>query len=147
MVAVGAVIGKPDSTDALVLKAIETGEANVAISDSFFLELVDVMRRPYVLNLIKDKANAPAQAMSLGLNVGVMGFFMRPKRLDWPNLTDPKDGWVLDLALQAAIDYEDRNIYIISRDRGVRRAAPKSGFPVLTPFQFLKGFAPHFLRS
>lgn len=143
MVAVGAIIGKRESSDALVFDAIETGEVNIAISDDCLIELVDVVGRPSVANRIKDKADALVKALSLGLNMGTMGFLMHPRRLHWPNLADPKDGWILDLALQAAIELEDREIYIVSRDTGVLRDAPRSGFVVLTPPLFVKEFKIH----
>lgn len=142
MVAVGTVIGRRNSADAWVFEAVETGLANIAISDDCLIEMVSVMSRPYVIAQVKDKASATAKALTLGLNVGVMGIFMRPRRLDWPQIADPKDGWILDLALQAATEYTDREVYIISRDRGVRRDAPKSGFSVLTPPQFAGKFRP-----
>lgn len=82
MVSVGAVIGQPNSADALIFDAIETREVNIAISDDCLIELVEVMSRPFVVDKLRDKSGALVKALSLGLNIGIMGVFLHPRRLD-----------------------------------------------------------------
>lgn len=128
MVVVSAVSGRPDSSDSRILEAVETGEVRLAVSDRWLVELVRVMGKPEV----EARIGSPARAFKMGLDIGVMGFLGRPRRLHWPNLQDPNDSWVLDLALESGADY------IITRDKGVLRDAPKSGFDVLTPPEFIR---------
>ncbi len=56
-----------------------------------------------------------------------MGFMYHPRRLHWPSLGDPKDGWIFALAHASGADY------IVSYDGAVRDAADELGFVVLPP--------------
>lgn len=49
-----------------------------------------------------------------------MGYTYHPRRLDWPSLRDPKDGWILDLACASGADY------IVSYDQAVQDAGETS---------------------
>ena len=85
---------------------------------------------------VESRVRRPGRAFEMGLDIGVMGLLKRPRRLYWPNLRDPDDAWILDLALEAAFGPEDS--YIVSRDQGVLEDAPKSGFKALDPLAFLR---------
>jgi predicted nucleic acid-binding protein len=61
-----------------------------------------------------------------------MGFMYHPRRLDWPSLRDPTDGWIFDLAYAAAADY------IVTFDRAVRDAAAALGFEAVLPEDLLE---------
>jgi hypothetical protein len=60
-----------------------------------------------------------------------MGYMYHPRRLDWPSLRDPADGWIFDLAYAAGVDY------IVSFDRAVRDAAAGLGFVAISPEDLL----------
>lgn len=64
-----------------------------------------------------------------------MGSVCRPRRLDWPSLHAPNDGWIFDLA------YQSGAAFIVSRDRRVIEAGAALEFEVLEP-----GAALHKLR-
>lgn len=128
MVVVSAVCGRPGSSNSRILEAVETGEVRLAISDQYLIELVRVMGKPKV----EAKIGSPARAFKMGLDIGVMGLLEHPRQLAWPNLQDPDDRWILDLALESGADF------IITRDKGVLRDAPRSSFEVLTPPQFVR---------
>ena len=123
MVVVRGIIGRSDSPDVRVLDAMQRGELRLAISDAQLRELRRVMYKPDV----ESRISIPGRAFELGLDIGVMGLLKYPRRLHWPNLGDSADSWILDLALEARVDY------IVTRDEGVSRDAPKSGFLVLDP--------------
>ena len=55
-----------------------------------------------------------------------------PRRLDWPSLRDPKDGWIFDLAHAAGAHY------IVSSDSHVREAADALEFVALGPEDLLE---------
>lgn len=128
MVVVSAVSGRPGSSSSRILEAVETGEVRLAVSDQYLIELVRVMGKPEV----EAKIGSPSRAFKMGLDIGVMGLLERPRQLAWPNLQDPDDSWILDLALESGADF------IITRDKGVLRDAPRSSFEALTPPQFVR---------
>ncbi len=128
MVVVGGVIGRTSGADAKVLHSIETGGVRLASSDAWLRELQDVLTRPVVLEHVSD----PGRLVRAALTVGVMGALYRPKRFDWPSLTDQKDWWMLDLAFESGADL------ILTRDKIVLRAAAKLGFQAVTPPAFLR---------
>ena len=97
MVVIRAVVGRRDAADALILRAVATGEVRLAISDDGLRELQRVMNYDFV----REKLADPVRAFTVGLDVGVMGKLFHPPKLDWPTLSDPKDPWVLDLAVDA----------------------------------------------
>ena len=72
------------------------------------------------------------RAVEVALSIGVMGYMHHPRRLDWPSLADPKDGWVFDLAHAAGVHY------IVSYDRHVREAAEALEFVALGPEDLLE---------
>jgi predicted nucleic acid-binding protein len=55
-----------------------------------------------------------------------------PRRLDWPSLRDPNDGWIFDLAYTAGADY------IVTYDNAVRDAADALGFVAVLPEDLLE---------
>ena len=71
------------------------------------------------------------RAFEVALDIGTMGFMYHPRRLDWPSLRDPKDGWIFDLAYSSGADF------IVSYDRAVRDAADELGFVALPPEDLL----------
>ena len=123
VVFVGAVLGSKSGADALVSRAVATGEVRLALSDDALRELVRVLGYPEV----EAKIERPVRAFEVALAVGLMGTLYHPKRLDWPSLRDPKDGWVFDLAFEAGADF------IITRDTHVLDAGRTLGFEVKTP--------------
>lgn len=132
MVVISAVSGRPGSADARILEAIETGEVRLAISDQYLVELARVMAKPEVSSMVREKPDAPARLFRTAMSIGLMGMLERPRQLDWPNLRDPNDAWILDLALASGADF------IVTRDKGVLRDAPKSSFEALTPPEFIR---------
>ena len=128
MIVLGAIIGKPNGSDARVLRLVETGSLRLASSDAWLRELSDVLSRPEISALVSD----PGRAFRAALTVGTTGAAYRPERFDWPTLSDPKDWWMLDLAFESGADV------IITRDKKVLKAAPKLGFEALTPPQLLE---------
>ncbi len=133
MVVIRAIVGRRDAADALILRAVATGEVRLAISDDGLRELQRVMNYDFVREKIAD----PVRAFTVGLDVGVMGKLFHPPKLDWPTLPDPKDRWVLDLAFEAGSD-ESHPPYIVTRDRHFLDRRPElaaMGFRILTPEQ------------
>jgi putative PIN family toxin of toxin-antitoxin system len=129
MVILGAVIGKQDSADALVVRAATIGgQAQVAVSDDFLSELVKVMSYPE----IESRIERPVRAFEIALDLMQMGLWYTPRRLEWPSLRDPKDWWVLDLAFESGADC------IVTRDSDLLEDAPPLAFEVRTPFEFLQ---------
>jgi predicted nucleic acid-binding protein len=63
-----------------------------------------------------------------------MGQLHRPRRLDWPSLSDPNDGWIFDLA------FESHAEFIVSRDARVIAAGQALDFEVLDPAAALGRF-------
>jgi predicted nucleic acid-binding protein len=136
MVVIRAVVGRRDAPDALILRAVATGEVRLAISDDGLRELQRVMNYDFV----REKLADPVRAFTVGLDVGVMGKLFHPPKLDWPTLSDPKDRWVLDLAFEAGAD-EAHPPYIVTRDRHFldrRSELEAMGFRILTPEQLLE---------
>lgn len=124
MVVVSAVFSNDaEGLSAAVVRAVATGDVRLAISDDQLAELVRVMGYEGVEHLV----GRPVRAFEVALDVGTMGFMYHPRRLDWPSLRDPKDGWIFDLAYASGADY------IVSFDRAVRDAADVLGFVALSP--------------
>lgn len=123
VVFVGAMLGKETGADARVTRAVATGELRLALSDDALRELVRVLGYPEV----EAKVKRPVRAFEVALAIGLMGMLYRPKRLDWPSLRDPKDGWVFDLAFEAGADF------IVTRDAHVLEAGRALGFEARTP--------------
>lgn len=61
-----------------------------------------------------------------------MGTMFHPRRLDWPSLSDPSDGWLLDLAYNSGADY------IVTYDQAARDAAEVLGFASVFPEDLLE---------
>ena len=136
MVVIRAVVGRRDAADALILRAVATGEVRLAISDDGLRELQRVMNYDFVRGKITD----PIRAFAVGLDVGVMGKLFHPRNLDWPTLPDPKDRWVLDLAFEAGSE-ESHPPSIVTRARHFldrRSELEAMGFRILTPEQLLE---------
>jgi putative PIN family toxin of toxin-antitoxin system len=128
MVVVSGIIGSREGASAAVLDAVATGEIHLAISDEQLTELVRVLG----YEGIEEQIGKPMRAFEVGLDIGYWGFMYHPRRLDWPSLSDSKDGWIFDLAYTAGVDY------IVSYDEGVRDAAAALGFEVLLPEELLE---------
>ena len=115
-------MGHPTSSSAEVLKSIDTGDVQLALSDDFLRELVDVASRCE----LESRTGLIWRTLDTGLTIGLMGTLFHPRRLDWPSLNDPKDGWLLDLAFKSGADY------IVTWDPHLD-AAKALGFQVLDP--------------
>ncbi len=127
LVVIGAIIGIPNSASHALMNAIETGEAHLAVSDDWLRELVRVLEYPRIAEQIGLEADRPARAFRIALGIGLIGSFHHPKKLDWPSLSDPNDGWIFDLAFQSLADF------IVSRDKRVMAAGLALDFEVLEP--------------
>lgn len=131
MVVVSAVMGRRDASAALVLRAVETGDIRLAVSDEGYRELVEVMDYEEIRSRIVE----PARAFEVALDIGTMGILYHPWKHDWPTLPDPRDGWLLDLA------YESGSDFVVTRDRHLLDRAPvleELGFVVLAPAELLR---------
>lgn len=127
MVIVAALVGSSEGASAAVVDAVATGEVRLAVSDDQLSEIVRVVG----YDAIEGSIGRPVRAFEVGLDIGAMGIMYHPRRLDWPSLNDPKDGWIFDLAYAAAVDY------IVSYDEGVREAAALLGFETVLPEDLL----------
>lgn len=128
MVVVSAIIGKRNGPGAAVIDAVATGDVRIAISDSQLSELVRVLG----YGEVESQIGVPVRAFEIALDLATMGFMYHPRQLDWPSLTDPKDGWVFDLAYSSGADY------IVSYDYAVRNAADTLGFAAMLPEDLLE---------
>lgn len=128
MVVISGVGGDPDGPSAAILEAVSTGEVRLAISDAQLSELVRVFFYPEIENLI----GSPGRAFEAGLGIGYMGIMHRPRRHDWPSLSDPEDSWIFDLAHASGANC------IISYDSAVRDAADTLGFECVPPEELLR---------
>jgi putative PIN family toxin of toxin-antitoxin system len=131
LVVVSAIIGNTSSASFALLRAIETGDCQLAVSDDWLRELVRVLEYPRIANLIGADQSKPARAFRIALGIGLMGRLQRPRRLDWPSLSDPNDGWIFDLAFESQADV------IVSRDTRVIAAGQALNFEVLEPTEVL----------
>lgn len=132
VVLIGAILGRPKGADAQVVRAVATGNVRLAVSDDALREVVRVLAYPEV----EAKIERPVRAFEVALALGLMGTLYHPRRLDWPSLRDPKDGWVLDLAFEAGAEH------IVTRDSHLLELAPGLGFDIKTPPEML-----HMLRG
>lgn len=128
MVIVSAILGDREGPSAAVLDAVATGHVRLAISDDQLSELVRVLGYP----TIEESIARPVRAFEVALDIGTMGYMYHPRRLDWPSLTDPTDGWIFDLAHAAGADY------IVSYDEAVRNAASALEFVAVSPEELLE---------
>lgn len=128
MVVVSGIIGMPEGADAAVLNAVATGEVRLAISDDQLSEAVRVLG----YSDVEEKIGRPVRAFEVALDIGTMGFMYHPRRLDWPSLRDPKDGWIFDLAYASGADY------IVTYDDHVHAAALDLGFEAIPPEALLE---------
>ncbi len=129
MVVLSAIFGDRDGPSAAVVDAVATGDVRLAISDDGLAELVRVAGYPQV----EERIQRPVRALEVALSLGTMGYMHHPRRLDWPSLRDPKDGWIFDLAFAAGADY------IVSYDVDhVHEAAHALGFTPLHPEDLLE---------
>jgi putative PIN family toxin of toxin-antitoxin system len=128
MVVLSAVFAEDaEGPSASVVRAVATGDVRLAISDDQLSELVRVMSYENV----EDNIGKPLRAFEVALDIGTMSFMYHPRRLDWPSLRDPKDGWIFDLAYTSGADF------IVSYDNAVRDAADELGFVAIYPEDLL----------
>lgn len=127
LVVVSALVGPERSASRRVVWAVATGEVRLAISDDFLREVSRVIRYPDVTSKIR----GPVRAFEVALEMGLMGEMNRPRKLDWPSLRDPKDGWMLDLAWNAVADY------IVTRDPHLLNFTPPFPITIREPHQVL----------
>lgn len=130
VILIGAIIGKPRSADAQLIRAVATGEVQLALSDDGLREIVRVLGYPEV----EEKIAKPVRAFEVALALGLMGELFHPKRFDWPSLNDPKGGWLLDLAFESGADF------LVSRDKHLLKVAKELGFRAATPPEVLEHF-------
>lgn len=133
VVLVGAIIGKLESADAHLIQAVATGSVQLALSDDGLREIIRVLS----YSEVEEKVKQPVRAFEVALALGLMGQLFHPKRLDWPSLQDPKDGWVLDLAFESGADY------LVTRDKHLLNAGKKLGFQTITPPELLQELESH----
>jgi putative PIN family toxin of toxin-antitoxin system len=129
-VVIGALLGYEKSSNARVLRAIETGGLRLASSDAWLRELTDVLSHPSFAQRMPN----PGQVMRVALSIGIMGELHQPQRYDWPSLSDLKDWWLLDLAYGVGVDC------IISHDQKVKKAGRACGFAVHDPIELFALF-------
>jgi len=99
-VVVRALTGRPDSASSEVVRAAQTGEVRLAVSDAFLAETIRVLREPRV----EARIVSAGRAFGVTLGLGFMGRHYRPRRHDWPSVPDPNDYWMPDLALASGAD-------------------------------------------
>jgi predicted nucleic acid-binding protein len=73
LVVVSAIIGNTSSASFALLRAIETGDCQLAVSDDWLRELVRVLEYPRIANLIGADQSKPARAFRIALGIGLMG--------------------------------------------------------------------------
>ena len=127
LVVVSALIGPERGSSRQVVWAVATGEVRLAVSDDFFKEVSRVIRYPDVTRNIR----GPVRAFEVATEIALMGEMNRPRKLDWPSLRDPKDGWMLDLAWNSVADY------IVTRDPHLLNFTPPFPVQVWEPHQLL----------
>ena len=127
-VVVSALVGPEDGSSRSVVRAAATGEFRLAISDDFLREVSRVIRYLDVASKIAD----PIRAFDVALEIGLAGEMNRPRRLDWPSVRDPNDGWILDLAWDAVADF------VVTRDPHLLDAGLPFPVEVLEPHQLLE---------
>ena len=103
-VVVRALTGRLDSASSEVVRAVQTGEIRLAVSDAFLIETTRVLREPRV----ESRIGSAGRAFEVALDLAFMGRHHRPQRYDWPSVPDPNDYWMLDLALAAEADFMRR---------------------------------------
>jgi putative PIN family toxin of toxin-antitoxin system len=135
LVVVSAIIGTPNNASFALMQAVETGGVKLAVSDDWLRELVRVLEYPRIAEKISAKPSRSASAFRIGFGFGSMGHLYRPRRLDWPSLHDPNDGWIFDLA------YDSKADFIVSIDKHVIKAGKVLEFEVLEPRMALQRFA------
>lgn len=131
LVVVSSLVGPEGGSSRRLVWAVATGEVRLAISDDFLREVSRVIRYPDVAARIR----GPVRAFEVALEVGLMGEMNRPRKLDWPSLRDPKDGWMLDLAWNAVADF------VVTRDPHLLNFTPPFPVEVLGPDQLLARLA------
>ena len=127
-VVVTALLGREDADSYRVVRRVMTGEVQLAASNPFVVELLEVVRRPHVRRNIRDVP----KAFEIGLELGLWAHFCNPTRYDWPSVRDPDDYWLPDLAWEAEADY------IIALDPHLLEANFPFPIEVLTPSQLLE---------
>jgi len=123
VVLVSGIIGRRESADAKLIEAVATGGVQLALSDDGLREVARVLGYPEV----EAKIRRPVRAFEVALALGLMGRLYHPRKLDWPSLQDPNDGWVLDLAFASGADA------IVTRDKHLLAVGVKLGFRAVTP--------------
>jgi predicted nucleic acid-binding protein len=54
---------------------------------------------------VDSRIGSAGRAFEVALDLAFVGRHHRPQRRDWPSVPDPKDYWMLDLALAAEADF------------------------------------------
>lgn len=127
-VVVSALVGPAGSPHDRLINRVASGDVLLALSDDFLRELSRVVGYPDV----EPQIVSAARAVRYGLELGVMGNLQPTPRHDWPSISDPHDGWMLDLAWTVHADY------IVSRDPHLTRATMSFPVEVLEPHQLLE---------
>lgn len=126
-VVITALIGDPSGSSGQVVTAAGSGAIRTALSDALLRELGEIIRRKEYEGLIR----SPSRAFGAAVDLWTHGTLFRPKRIDWPSVTGPKDHWVLDLAWESEADY------IVASDTHLTRATMPFGVEVLEPPELL----------
>ncbi len=121
-VVIRALAGSEVAASFRLVRGVSTGDLRLAISDDFLRELTDVAWRPAISRRLD-----PARSLDVGLDLGIHGEFRRPRPFDWPSVSDPKDWWMPDLALDSQADF------IVTWDGHLLDAKIPFDVEVLTP--------------
>ncbi len=127
-VVVRALMGRVDSSSSEVVRAAQTGEVRLAVSDAFLAEMTRVLREPRV----EARIGSAGRAFEVALDLGFMGHHCRVRRHDWPSVPDPNDYWMLDLALASRADF------IVTWDPHLLDHEIPLPIEVVTPARFLE---------
>lgn len=121
-VATAAALGSPGSANSRIVDEVATGGVRLALSDDYLGELVRTMSKPRV-----EEHASVGRAVRIALVLAYMGGAYRPRKYDWPSVPDPRDWWLLDLALESGAEY-----IVTWNTRHLQPARPL-GFDVLEP--------------
>ena len=125
-VVTAAALGSPLSANSLIINEVASGGVRLALSDDYMGEMVLTMSKPHV-----EENASVGRAFHIALALAYMGRSYRPRKHDWPSIPDPKDWWLLDLALESDADH------IVTWDTRHLARARALGFDVLEPPAFL----------
>lgn len=99
-VVVRALIGSIEASSYRMVRAAGTGDVRLALSDKGLRELVRIVEEKDAQGLI----GSPSKAFGIAMDLWAHGTLHHTTRRDWPSISDPDDGWMLDLAFDAGAE-------------------------------------------